>query len=261
MQFPELEFLKAELYDHTLWVRLDRPPVNALSRKMVAELLLLAEWIPTNSEIWLVVVSNNGKVFCAGADLKERETVMDAEVATLVKSIQMAFQYWALLPVPVIMGVNGAAIGGGLELALTGDLIAVSASTRLGFPETHLGIIPGAGGTQRMPRRTNLGTANKWILTAEIFPAEEALKDGVVQYVFQDEAFEAQLMKLAAQVGKNAPIALRQAKHAIQNGASIDLQTALELESTDYEVLIPTHDRMEALEAFKAKRSPKWTGK
>lgn len=261
MQFPELEFLKVKLREHTLWVKLDRPPVNALSQKLVAELRILAEWIPTNPEIWLVVVSNSGKVFCAGADLKERATVTDDQVASVVKSIQAAFQCWASIPVPVIMGVNGAAIGGGLELALTGDLIAVSASAKLGFPETHLGIIPGAGGTQRMPRRTSLGTANKWILTAEIFSAEEALKDGVAQYVFPDEAFETELMKLATQVEKNAPIALRQAKHAIQHGAAIDLDAALDIESKDYAALIPTRDRVEALVAFREKRPPKWQGK
>lgn len=261
MQIPELEFLKTDLKNHTLWVRLDRPPVNALSQKMVAELHLLAEWIPTNPEIWLVVVTNSGKIFCAGADLKERANVTDDQVASVVKSIQTAFQCWAAIPVPVIMGVNGTAVGGGLELALTGDIMAVSASGKLGFPETRLGIIPGAGGTQRMPRRTNLGIANKWILTAETFTAEEALKDGVAQYVFADEAFETRLLELAAQVRKNAPLALRHAKHAIQCGAAIDLEAALALESKDYTALIPTLDRREALEAFKSKRPPKWTGK
>lgn len=261
MQFPELEFLKTDLKNHTLWVRLDRPPVNALNQKMVAELKLLAEWIPTKPEIWLVVVTNSGKVFCAGADLKERTSVTDDQVACVVKSIQTAFQCWAALPVPVIMGVNGVAVGGGLELALTGDIMAVSASGKLGFPETQLGIIPGAGGTQRMPRKTNLGIANKWILTAESFTAEEALKDGVAQYIFPDEAFETHLAKLAAQVGKNAPLALRHAKHAIQNGVAVELDAALEVESEDYAALIPTLDRREALETFKSKRPPKWTGK
>ncbi len=261
MQLPETDFLKLDLKQQTLWVTLDHPPVNALSREMVNELHQLAGWLAAAPKIWLVVLTNSGKIFCAGADLKERATIPGEQVASVVKEIQNACREWSMLPQPVIMGVNGTALGGGLELVLAGDLIAVSNSAKLGFPEVGLGIIPGAGGTQKLARRTNEGIAKKWILTAKIFTADKAVADGVADFVFPDSEFNPRLTALAARVEKNAPLALRQAKLAIQSGAALSMTEALKRESDAYAPLIPTRDRHEALEAFKAKRPPKWCGK
>ncbi|MCF7840768.1 MAG: enoyl-CoA hydratase/isomerase family protein [Candidatus Marinimicrobia bacterium] len=260
MELPDYKFLKLDLRDHTLEVKLDRPPVNALSQAMVAALQQAAEWIALENEIWLVVLRHSGETFCAGADLKERSTIPDDQVAEVVKDIQRMCTLWAALPQPVIVALKGTALGGGLELALAGDLLVAADSVRLGFPETALGIIPGAGGTQRLSRRTNVAVAKKWILTARKFSTGEALADGVLQFVYPDADFEKECAQLVSQLERNAPLALRQAKIAIRDGAQMTLPEALDFESDAYAPLIATEDRKEALHAFQSKRPPKWRG-
>lgn len=260
MKLPDYEFLKLHLRDHTLTIKLDRPPVNALNQAMVAELHELARWLAVQNDIWLVTLAHTGKSFCAGADLKERAAIPEGQVAEVVKDIQRMCTAWAALPQPVIVALQGAALGGGLELALTGDILVADESVQLGFPEVGLGIIPGAGGTQRLSRRTNVTVSKKWILTARKFSAGEALADGVLQFVYSVGEFEQAFTQLVTQLERNAPLALRQAKIAIRDGAQMTLAEALDFESNAYAPLITTEDRKEALQAFQSKRPPKWRG-
>lgn len=246
---------------HIARVTLNRPPVNALNRELVAELVDAAASIRADENIWLVVVTANGKSFCAGADLKERAGIPQDQVIDAVRGIQSVSEAWCDIPQPVIMGVHGAALGGGMEFALAGDIIAVSEDAVLGLPETSLGIIPAAGGTQRLAQRTSAGTAKKWILTARQFTAAEALSDGAVDFCFPAASFKEDLETLVQRVSSNAPLALRQAKKAIESSYNEGLMDGFENELNYYQPLIPTEDRREALSAFAEKRKPVWKGK
>lgn len=257
----EYHHLHITIEDHIARVVLNRPPVNALNRELVAELVQAAGEIRTNDEIWTVAVTAQGKVFCAGADLKERAGVPQEQVIDFVRGIQSVADAWCELPQPVIMGIHGAALGGGMEFALSGDLLVASESAMLGLPETSLGIIPAAGGTQRLAQRTSSAVAKKWILTAQQFSAAEALRDGAVDFVVPAESFGAEFEKIVRNVAGNAPLAVRQAKKAIESSYSDWLMDGFENEMTYYQPLIPTEDRSEALKAFAEKRPPVWKGK
>lgn len=246
---------------HIARVTLNRPPVNALNREMVSELIDAATMLKTNNDVWIVAIRAEGKAFCAGADLKERTGIPKDQVIEIVKGIQSVASSWCELPQPVIMGIHAPALGGGLEFALAGDILAASESATLGLPETSLGIIPAAGGTQRLAQRTSSGIAKKWVLTAKHFSAREAKEDGVIDYLYPSESFEKEFQNLIFQISSNAPLALRQAKRAIETSYTDWLLDGFDHELTLYRPLIPTEDRSEALKAFAEKRKPVWKGR
>jgi len=157
--------------------------------------------------------------------------------------------------------LNGVAFGGGLELALACDLRVAAAHVKLGLTETSLGIIPGAGGTQRLPRLIGLGKAKELIYTARRLNAEEAKNYGIVEYVHETHEVMERAQQLALEIAKNAPLSLVQAKVAMNQGVEVDLATGLKIESLAYSALIPTEDRLEGLLAFQEKRAPQYSGK
>lgn len=242
-------------------VVLNRPPVNALNREFVLELLSLGQSLSRKKDVWVVSVRSALKVFSAGADLKERSSLSNAQIAGFEKQIQKMVQTWLGLPQPLLMRLDGSALGGGLEFALAGDILVASEEALLGFPEVGLGIIPGAGGTQTLARRTSLGVARKWILTGQKYSAREALSDGVVDIVVPAANMSAEFDRIRAEVTSRAPLALRQAKKAINEGFDLGLGRALAMERSCYARLIRTRDRQEALHAFIEKRSPVWQNK
>ncbi len=245
---------------HIARIDLHRPPVNALNTELVDELTECARALRRMDDIWLVVVSSRLEVFCAGADLKERASMSLVKVPEFVRRIQGMVRAWLAVPQPVIVAVNGAALGGGLEFALAGDIIAAADSARLGFPEVSLGIIPGAGGTALMLHRTVPSAARKWVLTGTRFTAQEALTDGVVDYVFPAQRFSEVVEQLVQSVASNGPLALRQAKRAITLSQAPSLRRGFEIEHKCYLGLVRTDDRREALDAFLEKRKPGWKG-
>lgn len=255
------EHLLLNIENHIACITLNRPPVNALNLEMVSELIDVAMALKSNNDVWIIIVRAAGKAFCAGADLKERAGIPQDQVINIVKGIQSVASTWCELPQPVIMGIHAPALGGGLEFALSGDILVASDSATLGLPETSLGIIPAAGGTQRLAQRTSSGTAKKWVLTAKHFTALEAKEDGVVDYVFAHETFEKEFQNLVDQIASNAPLALRQAKRAIETSYTDWLLDGFDHELTLYRPLIPTEDRAEALKAFGEKRKPVWKGR
>jgi enoyl-CoA hydratase/carnithine racemase len=247
--------------DHVARVVLERPPVNALNQTLTASLTALAHEVRRNRSVWLVTVTSGCSAFSAGADLKERAGLTDSRVAGVVGKIRQMIRAWHDLPQPVLVGIDGPALGGGLEFALAADLVIASERATFGFPEVGLGIIPGAGGTQLLAQRTGPAAAGKWILTSRRFTAAEAFDDGVVDFLLPVEGFAGGFVSIVADVGKNAPLALRQAKRAIRASTAAGLSRGLAIESSCYAPLIRTKDRKEALKAFIERREPRWTGR
>ena len=243
-------------------VGLDRPGAkNALGRQLLTEFREAVGTLGSDPAVRVVVLhSLVPSVFCAGADLKERVGMTPEEAATFVLGIRAAFTELEALPIPVIAVLEGAAFGGGLELALAADLRIAGAEAKMGLVETALAIIPGAGGTQRLPRLVGVARAKELIFTARRLGAEEAGRLGLLNRVVSaGQALEAAL-DLAREILPNGPIALRMAKQAISQGLDLDLPAGLALEEACYAQVIPTQDRLEGLAAFREKRKPQYKG-
>ncbi|WP_341301495.1 enoyl-CoA hydratase [Lysinibacillus sp. FSL H8-0500] len=244
-------------------ITLARPEAaNAMSVQLLRELSDTLDQINGDPAVRVVLLTGAGeKAFCAGADLKERKGMSDRQVKQIVQLIGATVAKVETLAQPVIAVLNGVAFGGGLELALACDLRIATTHVKLGLTETSLGIIPGAGGTQRLPRLIGLGKAKELIYTARRLNAEEAKDYGIVEYVYEGHEVMEKAQQLAQEMAKNAPLSLVQAKVAINQGVEVDLATGLKIESLAYSALIPTEDRLEGLLAFQEKRSPQYSGK
>jgi len=243
-------------------VGLDRPEAkNALGRKLVAEFRDALKTLAASTSTRVVVLhSLVPGVFCAGADLKERAGMTQEEASAFVQGLRAAFTELEALPMPVIAAIDGAAFGGGLELALAADLRVAGAEAKMGLVETSLAIIPGAGGTQRLPRLIGVARAKELIFTARRFGAEEAGRLGLVNRVAPAGQALAGALTLAREILPNGPIALRMAKQAVGQGMELDLTAGLALEEACYAQIIPTQDRLEGLAAFREKRIPQYKG-
>jgi methylglutaconyl-CoA hydratase len=248
--------------DGLVVVTLNRPEsANALSLQLLQELYETLREIQFDRSVRVVVITGAGtRSFCAGADLKERAGMDPVQVRKTVSLIRETINSIERLPQPVIAAINGVAFGGGTELALACDIRVAAETAKLGLTETSLAIIPGAGGTQRLPRLIGLGKAKELIFTARRIDAEEALNIGLVEHVVPIDQLLDRAKEIAREIAKNGPIAVMQAKFAINKGFDVDLQTGLEIERAAYEVTIPTKDRLEGLQAFKEKRPPVYTG-
>jgi len=240
---------------------IDNPPVNALGREIVEDLIAAAAEAASVEGVRCLVVRSAGKHFCAGADLKERQGMSVDDVKAFVPRLAAACRAVAELPFPTIAAVHGTAAGGGCELALACDLRVLAEDAKIGLRETALAILPGAGGTARLPRIAGLARAKRWIFTARLFDAAEARADGVADLVVPagrlDEAVEA----LAREIAANGPVAVRLAKKSIEGGFDLSLDEALVLEWQCYQGVLDTRDREEALRAFADKRPPAFEGR
>ena len=252
-----------EINNHVAIVKINREEsLNAFNFETLIELQNKVEEIRINSDIIVVVFIGSGeKAFSVGADLKERKNLTDEQVKRNLFKINEVFNAIDQLPQPTIAAMNGFAFGGGMELALACDIRIAVQEAVMGLTETGLAIIPGAGGTQRLPRLIGQAKALELILTARRFTAEEALTFGVVTKVVFRKDLLSESLALASQMLANGPIALKQAKFAVKNGMNVDLNTGLQIERKAYEVTLPTEDRIEALQAFAEKRKPMFKGK
>lgn len=257
------ESVRFEREGHIGLITLNRPDeLNALNYDTLERLGNLIEQVRLDAkEIRVVLVKAEGRAFSAGADLKERRTLTEQQVRRNVRKIRDVFTALERLPQPTIAMINGFAFGGGFELALACDFRYAVADAKMGLTEVSLGIIPGAGGTQRLSRLIGPSKAKELILTARRIQAEEAYQIGFVNAIAKNtEELRELAMGLANEILANAPLAVYQAKSAIDRGSSVDLQTGLDIETMCYEVIIPTTDRLEALEAFREKRKPVFKG-
>ena len=251
-----------ERRDQVVVLTLNRPQaMNSFNFAMLHGLRDKVEAIQYDPEVRVVIITGAGKGFCAGADLKERATLSEPQVREFIYTIRNLFSFIESLRVPVIAAVNGVALGGGTELALACDLRIASSNASLGLTETRLAIIPGAGGTQRLPRLVGRGKAKELIFTGRRVDATEALQIGLVNQVSKPEALLDDALGMAGMICETGPIAIQQAKYAIDHGLETDLHTGLAIESNAYWITIPTEDRLEGLTAFREKRKPVYKGK
>jgi len=242
---------------------IERPPVNALGRELVDDLNAACErfeQMPPAGLPRAVIIAAAGKCFCAGADLKERQTMTVDDVKLWVRDLSATFTRIAALPMPTIAVVQGVAAGGGMELALAADLRVAEQPATLGLRETALAILPGAGGTQRLPRLIGPSRAKRWIFTARMHTAQEALSDGAVDQVVPPGQGREAALVLARGIAACGPVAVRLAKRSIDHGLDLPLSEALEHEIRCYEGVLDTSDRLEALKAFVEKREPRFKG-
>lgn len=208
----------------------------------------------------LILTSSHSQAFSSGADLKERACMSQDEVWGFLDEFRKFLLDLESLPIPTIAGIEGVALGGGLEIALACDLRVCSNEVSLGLPETKLGIIPGAGGTQRLPRLIGESKAKDLIFTGRRLDAEEAFQLGLINRIFPKQSFQEETFLLAKTISESAPISIYMAKEAIQKGHSMELEKGLDLERNCYKSTIHTKDRLEALNAFKEKRKPHFIG-
>lgn len=243
-------------------VNLDRPEAkNAIGKDMLRGLQHNFEAIQKDRSAKVVMIrSSVPKVFCSGADLKERKTMKPLEVQSFVNSLRSLFSFIEALHIPTIAVIEGAAVGGGLEMALSCDLRICGEDSVFRMPETGLAIIPGAGGTQRLPRLIGKSQAKELIFTGRRICATEAMSMGLVNYSVPAGEAHFKGLEIARDINQKGPIAVRMAKRAINEGIEMDMESALALEEECYERLLNTKDRLEGLAAFAEKRRPIYKG-
>ena len=242
---------------------LNRPDVmNSLNFPLLHALRDRVESFRFRKDLRVIIITGSGeRAFCSGADLKERATLNPDQVREYIYTIRNLFTAIEELNKPVIAGVNGIALGGGTELALASDIRIASSKASMGLTETRLAIIPGAGGTQRLPRLVGKGKAKELIFTGQRVDAQEALNIGLVNKICEPKDLMEACHEMAAMICETGPVAIEQAKYAINYGLETDMHTGLAIESNAYWVCIPTEDRLEGLAAFKEKRKPVYKGR
>lgn len=235
---------------------------NSLSKEMVEELNQAVAQIRGDSSIRVLIIKSNvNKVFCAGADLKERLGMKNEEVEAFVEKLRMSFHGVSTLPIPTIAAIEGAALGGGLELALACDIRIAGSRATLGLPETSLAIIPGAGGTQRLPRVVGVAKAKELIFTSARLSAEEAAAIGLVNACVEAENALITAEGMALKIVQNGPIGVRMGKAAVDGGIDKSMEEALKVEKACYAQVVNTEDRMEGINAFVEKRKSVYKGR
>jgi enoyl-CoA hydratase/carnithine racemase len=242
-------------------IRLDRPPMNALNIEIQEGLRAAAQALSADDQVRAVIVYGGEKVFAAGADIKEMAAMSYVDMAGRAAALSSAFDAIARIPKPVVAAINGYALGGGCELALACDWRVAAADAKLGQPEINLGIIPGAGGTQRLPRLIGPARAKDLVMSGRMVGAEEALAIGLVDRVVPPEEVYGAAAELISRYVSGPTQALRAAKLAIDGGLSMDLAAGLAWESQLFAALFATADKTEGMTAFAEKRKADFTGR
>jgi enoyl-CoA hydratase/carnithine racemase len=244
------DFVRLEVADGIGTIRLDRPPVNALNDQVTAELAAAASAADDSEDVRAVIIYGGEKVFAAGADISEMAEADYPAMIARSGRLQAALSLVAAIGKPVVAAITGYALGGGLELALAADFRVAGENARLGQPEILLGVIPGAGGTQRLPRLVGPARAKDIVFTGRMVAAAEALQAGLVDRVTPDESVYAAALDLARRYATGPALALRAAKRAIDYGLGVDLATGLEIERVQFAALFGTEDQRIGMRSF-----------
>jgi enoyl-CoA hydratase/carnithine racemase len=255
-----METLVLEKKGHFCWVKLNRPDaLNALNTQMAKDLLEASQEAALDRDLWVVgLTTTSEKSFGVGADLKERNQMSVADLARQRVLFVRTMNALRAIPQPVIAGVKGFALGGGFEMALAADIIVAGENAQFGLPEVRVGLIPGNGGTQNLPRVVGKMRAKEMIFTGKRISAPEAMVLGIVSRVVPVAKVEETVLQVAEEICANSPISVRQAKRAVDLGMEVDLNTGFQIEIEAYNVNLVTEDRQEGIRAFNEKRPPKW---
>ena len=244
------EFVTVQTDQAVATIRLERPPMNALNAQVQNEIAAAAAQVTADQEVRAVILYGGEKVFAAGADIKEMADASYGRMAADTRRLQDAFTAVAKIPKPVVAAITGYALGGGLELALCADFRVAGESARVGQPEILLGVIPGAGGTQRLPRLVGPARAKDIVFTGRFVGAAEALAIGLLDKMVPDAEVYQAARDLAARYAGGPALALRAAKQAIDEGLEVDLDTGLEIERLNFAGLFATEDQRTGMRSF-----------
>ena len=244
------DHVNVEVSEGVATIRLDRPPMNALNAAVQEEIRAAARECSDRDDVRSVVLWGGEKVFAAGADIKEMADLSYADMSRRSAALQASFSSVAEIPKPVVAAVTGYALGGGCELALCADVRIAADDAKLGQPEILLGIIPGAGGTQRLTRLVGPSVAKDLIFSGRFVPAEEALRIGMVDKLVPDGRVYEEAVAWARQFAEGPAYALRAAKESIDRGLEVDLDTGLEIERQQFAALFATEDRGIGMASF-----------
>jgi enoyl-CoA hydratase/carnithine racemase len=250
MTSPPREFVQVEVVGGVGILRLDRPPMNALSLQVQMEMRDAALELGMRADVGAVVVYGGPKIFAAGADVKEMADMDYQEMVVRSAGLQDAFTAVAKIPQPTIAAITGYALGGGLELALCCDMRIAGDNVKVGQPEILLGIIPGAGGTQRLPRLIGPARAKDLIFTGRFVAAQEACDIGLLDRIVSPDDVYSTALEYASRLAKGPALALRAAKEAIDTGLNVDLSAGLHIERTAFMSLFATEDRRIGMDSF-----------
>ena len=244
------ELVQLEVHSGVGTILLNRPPMNALSFQVQEEIRQAATEASQRDDVRAVVLYGGPKVFAAGADIKEMAQASYQDMVSRSNGLQASFTAVARIPKPTIAAITGYALGGGCELALCCDLRVAGENAKLGQPEIQLGIIPGAGGTQRLPRLVGPARAKELIFSGRFVSAEEALHIGLVDRVVPDDEVYSAAMDMAEKFARGPAYALREDKEAIDRGLEVDIETGLEIERVQFAALFATQDRTIGMQSF-----------
>ncbi|MBT2487371.1 enoyl-CoA hydratase/isomerase family protein [Streptomyces sp. ISL-96] len=256
------EFVGVQRHGYVAELVLDRPKaMNAVSTDMARSIAAACDALGADPQVRVTVVtSSNERAFCVGADLKERNSFTDAELVRQRPVARGAYTGVLELPMPTIAAVHGFALGGGFELALACDLIVADRTAVVGLPEVSVGVIPGGGGTQLLPRRVGAARAAELVFTARRVEAAEAAGLGLVDLLVDAGQDKEEALALATRIAGNSPVGLRAAKRAMRLGHGLDLRAGLEVEDAAWRSVAFSGDRAEGVAAFNEKRTPQWPG-
>lgn len=253
-----MEYIKTDIQGAVALITIDRPKaLNALNPQVLSELKEAFEKVDLNSIRCIVLTGGGEKSFVAGADIGSMSTMTKAEAEAFGKLGNDIFLYIENYPLPVIAAVNGFALGGGNELAMSCDIRLCSDSALFGQPEVGLGITPGFGGTQRLARLVGMGMAKQLIFAAVNIDAKEALRIGLVNAVYPQEELLPAALKLAERIARNAPIAVRSCKKAVNEGMQVSIEEAVVIEEKLFGDCFETHDQIEGMACFMSREKPK----
>ncbi|MBW5425712.1 enoyl-CoA hydratase [Streptomyces sp. BG9H] len=256
------EYVAVRRHGHVVELVLDRPKaMNAVSLEMARSIAAACAALSEDLDARVVVVtSTHERAFCVGADLKERNSLSDAELLRQRPASRACYTGVLELPLPTVAAVHGFALGGGFELALSCDVIVADPSAVVGLPEVSVGVIPGGGGTQLLPRRVGAARAAELIFSARRVEAAEARELGLVDVLVGEGEARTEALALGARMAANSPVGLRAAKRALRLGHGLDLRAGLEVEDAAWRAVAFSGDRAEGVAAFNEKRKPQWPG-
>ncbi|WP_037861377.1 enoyl-CoA hydratase/isomerase family protein [Streptomyces sp. NRRL S-340] len=256
------EFVLVRRHGHVAELVLDRPKaMNAVSTDMARSIAGACAALAADPDARVVVLSSSHeRAFCVGADLKERNSFTDADLLRQRPVARGAYTGVLELPMPTVAAVHGFALGGGFELALSCDVIVADRTAVVGLPEVSVGVIPGGGGTQLLPRRVGAARAAELIFTARRLEAAEARDLGLVDLLVEEGRDREEALELGARMAANSPVGLRAAKRALRLGQGLDLRAGLEVEDAAWRSAAFSADRAEGVTAFNEKRAPRWPG-